>query len=665
MTTICSKPIGWSKSEALGKQAMNSNFDTQGDAPAFSRSPPGAPWLARFSLPGSALSGRDGDEYTRLWLLFSDGRVLVFRLRGVPPDDALATVLAEALASDLRGDVLEPDLKAAGWVGILYGAPASPVFCVDPKTPAYGKALAFQACLDSDFVALLASLAAHNSFWASARNYSRLTIHARRHERIQALRRYPMLVAPLLLTHQRWPNLFDIKRFRWRAHDDAMVAAIDEGRDLTGALARHYGISRSLVRSPFCAQPWSGTGGRALGELLQFLDGIPAQRRPASCVEIDRYSQHLPALWSLFGPAWHRAAVAFREGFGVVWERLQRRFDSPEMRLNSVLVDAQDYLRALAAWLQMQHRHRRTPGEIVVRWASERGLASLLAASLRWHSRLPPVQPGNRDRLPESVTAIIGTWSDGAWTARELTRWQALVEEGDSMHHCIDTYWSDCVMDGYRVFSLMLDSSIAETTASCRATALYVPAQVSPENTYRLSDVRGLSNADVDEPMWAFAERLAQVLNAPEHATARRAAQQFIPNKESGNARTEALAARVDTGSIAVLNALFELPELAPEAPASHLYAPVAGYGYAFDAEREQGFAVGQPLALIREPDNAADPLAIRIEWTGQKIGYVPRPDNAHFAIKMDAGGKFEARIDSFRPQAPMWQRLWFRIDPL
>ncbi len=616
-------------------------------------------------MPAKALNGRDKDEYLRLWLLLTDGRVLVFRLRGVRADDSLATALAEALAEDLRGDVLEPDLQVDGWVGILYGAPASPVFCVDPATPAFGKALAFQGCLNGDLVALLAGLAAPNSFWASARNYSRLTIHARRDERIQALRRYPMLVAPILLTHQRWPNLFDTKRFRWRAHDDATVAAIDAGRDLTGALATRYGISRSMVRSPFCAQPWSGTGGRALGELLQFLDGIPAQRRPVSCVELDYYSHHLPAMWNLFGPSWPHAAAAFREGFGVVWERLRRRFDSPDMPLNSVLVDAADYLRALAAWLRARHRHQRTPGEIAARWTSQRGLASLLAGSLRWHAQIPPVWPEHRRKLPASVTAIVGTWSDGAWMARELTLWAELVEESNSMHHCIDTYWSDCVMDGCRVFALTRQPSATETTETCRATALYVPVPDSPESAYLLSDVRGLSNATADAPMWAFADQLAQVLNAPERATARHAAQHFVPTTESDKARVDALADQVDAESIAVLTALFELPEFAREAPANHLYAPVAGYGYSFDAEREQGFAVGQPLTLIREPDNAADPLAIRIEWSGQKIGYVPRPDNAHFAMEIDAGRKFEVRIGNFRPQAPMWQRVWFRIDPL
>lgn len=243
----------------------------------------------------------------------------------------------------MAGDVQEPNLDVAGWAGVLYGAPASPVLCAAPESAAFGKALAFHGYLDGKLVALLAELAGKNSFWASARNYSRLTRHARRNERIQALQRYPLLVAPVLLTHQRWPNLDDIKRFRWRAHDDSVVAAIDAGRDLTGALARHYGISRGLVRSPYCAQAWPGSSGRTLVDLLKFLDAIPAHRRPASGAELDRYSHHLPALWSLFGDNVQSAAEAFQDGFGVVWARLLRRFDSPTMPLNSVMIDAHSH----------------------------------------------------------------------------------------------------------------------------------------------------------------------------------------------------------------------------------------------------------------------------------------------------------------------------------
>lgn len=165
--------------------------------------------------------------------------------------------------------------------------------------------------------------------------------------------------------------------------------------------------------------------------------------------------------------------------------------------------------------------------------------------------------------------------------------------------------------------------------------------------------------------MQVFALRLEKILNAPTLAPARQAARRFAQTKDWGKDRETAMAARVDPDSIAAMTALFDLPQAAPEPAANSLYAPVAGYGYAFDAGREAAFVAGQPLTLTREADNPADPLAIRIEWAGHKIGYVPRPDNAHFALQMDAGQVFAARIGDLVPQAPMWKRLWFRIDPL
>lgn len=645
---------------------MNLEFDIPVDGPAFSRAPHGEHWRAWLSVPGAFLSGRNKDDQLRLWLLLADGRVLVLRLLGLTPNDALATALALALIDDLAGDVLEPGLDVAGWAGVLYGAPASPVLCVAPESSAFGKALAFHGCLDGNLVALLAQLAGTNRFWASARNYSRLSRPSRRNERIQALQRYPLLVAPVLLTHQRWPNLDDIKRFRWRAHDDAVVAAVDAGRDLTGALARHYGISRGLVRSPYCAQARPGSSGRTLVDLLRFLDAMPAHRRPASGAELDRYSQHLPALWGLFGDFWQGAAEAFHDGYGVVWARLLRRFDSPDMPLNLVMIDAQDYLRALAAWLRTSHRQRRTGGEIATKWVRQRGLASLLAASMRWHARLPPVPPGHREHLPESLPPVVGAWSEGDWTATELIHWKDICEEGATMHHCIADYWADCVLEGHRVFALTRRIPPAEESAeSCRATALYELEAIGDRAGYVFSDVRGLANAVVDVPMQVFALRLEKILNAPTLATARQAARCFAQRKDWGKDRETAMAARVDPDSIAAMTALFDLPQAAPEPAANSLYAPVAGYGYAFDAGREAAFVAGQPLTLAREADNPADPLAIRIEWAGHKIGYVPRPDNAHFALQMDAGQVFAARIEGLVPQAPMWKRLWFRIDPL
>ena len=53
----------------------------------------------------------------------------------------------------------------------------------------------------------------------------------------------------------------------------------------------------------------------------------------------------------------------------------------------------------------------------------------------------------------------------------------------------------------------------------------------------------------------------------------------------------------------------------------------------------------GDPLTLVRERDNPNDPNAVRIEWGGHKLGYLPRADNEAVARQLDRGNKIEARI--------------------
>ena len=642
---------------------MNFESDLSVEMPAFSRAPPGAPWLARFSLPGNALSGRDKDEYSRLWLLLPDGRVLVFRLRGVCPGDALANALAEALADDLRGDVLEPDLQLAGWVGVLYGAPASPVFCVDQANPSFAAALAFHAGLDGAVLAELGGLVGPNTFWASARNYNRLAAHPRRHERLQALARFPFLVAPILLTRQRWPNLSDAKRYRWRAHDATVVEAIEQGRDLTGALAACYGISRGLVRSPFCATPWVASTGLALADFLRFVDAIPSNRRPRSVAEVDASASHLPALWGLFGMHRLAGASVFRAGYSRVWESLERRFPA----LNESLVDAGDYLRVLVRWLLATHRWRIDPGRLAALWAGQRGLASLLAASARWHA-LQLAGGGFVDpSLPTTVPAILGEWCERGWQARELATRGSLAAEGQAMHHCVADYWEDCVRQASRIFALESAAGDAASERCERATALFADGAIGDLPRYRLAQLRGPNNAPASEAMQAFARRVEDELNAPARAERRALARQAAREAEIKPDRPP--VPEIDGESVAALTSLFGLPSR-PAAKEQHvggmptdtLRAPVAGYAYVYDPVREADFAVGQKLALIREPENPYDRDAIRIEWRGEKIGYVPRPDNAAFAGRIDAGEAFAACLCDFVPQAPMWQRLWFEM---
>jgi hypothetical protein len=50
-------------------------------------------------------------------------------------------------------------------------------------------------------------------------------------------------------------------------------------------------------------------------------------------------------------------------------------------------------------------------------------------------------------------------------------------------------------------------------------------------------------------------------------------------------------------------------------------------------------------LSLTREPDNAYDAKAVRVDWQGHKLGYVPRDDNVDLARLMDNGNRVEARI--------------------
>ena len=637
--------------------------------PEFGAAQPGRGWRARFCVPGAALVGRDKDEQARLWLLLADGRVLVFRLVRVVPDDAILDALAQTLADDARGDLLEVRLDAAPHACflVLYGAPASPVFCVDAANPLFGDAVAFHAGLDGEALAALARLAGPNTFWASARNYNRLAAHPRRMERLQALQRFPLLVPPILLTRQRWHNLFDPKRYRWRAHDDAVVDAVEQGRDLTGTLAAYYGISRGLVRSSFCASAWVAATGRSLAEFLQFLDAMPPNRRPQSGAEVDAYAQHLPALWSVFGAHWLAAASVFRAAYDQVWEGLAWRFEP----LNESLMDAGDYLRLLARWVFATHRRRVDPGKIAALWVGARGLPSLLAASVRWHARIAGRGPGNAGGLPETVPAIVGEYREASgWQARELATWQALADEGDVMRHCVADYWDDCVLLASRVFALESsrnegdDSDSGRTEGNERATALFEDAAPGSLPIYRLAQLRGAGNARVSEAMDAFAQRLEKELNAPQRAEGRALARQAAQDAVVSERKPP--VERLDDESIAALRSLLALPEapgeLAGGQPADRLCAPVAGYAHVLDTAREAHFTAGQPLTLVREPDNPFDPLAIRLEWQGHKIGYVPRPDNARYAERLDAGEILTARISEFSPQAPPWLRLWFEI---
>lgn len=90
--------------------------------------------------------------------------------------------------------------------------------------------------------------------------------------------------------------------------------------------------------------------------------------------------------------------------------------------------------------------------------------------------------------------------------------------------------------------------------------------------------------------------------------------------------------------------------------------SPLAGFRYYEGKQLWSEMKVGDTLQLVREPGNAYDPNAVRVEWQGHKLGYVPRADNEALARFMDRGSKAEARITRLKKSRNPWQRMEFEV---
>jgi hypothetical protein len=86
--------------------------------------------------------------------------------------------------------------------------------------------------------------------------------------------------------------------------------------------------------------------------------------------------------------------------------------------------------------------------------------------------------------------------------------------------------------------------------------------------------------------------------------------------------------------------------------------SPLAGFQFYAGRELWDEMRAGDALALVREPDNKHDANAVRVEWRGRKLGYLPRKENRAVAAEMDRGGKVEARIGQLHRHRDPWQRI-------
>jgi hypothetical protein len=90
--------------------------------------------------------------------------------------------------------------------------------------------------------------------------------------------------------------------------------------------------------------------------------------------------------------------------------------------------------------------------------------------------------------------------------------------------------------------------------------------------------------------------------------------------------------------------------------------SPLAGSQFYAVAEVWPQIRLGDRLTLIREPENRHDRKAVRVEWQGRQLGYVPRAENRAVARALDDGEKLEARVSRLREDPDPWRRVEFEV---
>jgi HIRAN domain len=93
------------------------------------------------------------------------------------------------------------------------------------------------------------------------------------------------------------------------------------------------------------------------------------------------------------------------------------------------------------------------------------------------------------------------------------------------------------------------------------------------------------------------------------------------------------------------------------------LTVPIAGFRhYSTGRQLLRSLALGTPLALVREPTNKHDDLAVQVwaEDLDLMFGYVPRRNNVDVAWALDGGVPIKAVFAGLQEQGqPAMQIVW------
>ena len=114
--------------------------------------------------------------------------------------------------------------------------------------------------------------------------------------------------------------------------------------------------------------------------------------------------------------------------------------------------------------------------------------------------------------------------------------------------------------------------------------------------------------------------------------------------------------------SLAALCFLAACPAMAGSVKILIQHSPLAGSQYYAASEIGHRIQLDDRLTLSREPDNRHDRNAVRVDWKGHKLGYIPRTENRAIARALDAGEQLEARVSRLRSDANPWRRVEFEV---
>jgi len=90
--------------------------------------------------------------------------------------------------------------------------------------------------------------------------------------------------------------------------------------------------------------------------------------------------------------------------------------------------------------------------------------------------------------------------------------------------------------------------------------------------------------------------------------------------------------------------------------------SPIAGFQYYQGDKVWPQLAQGQQITLQREPTNTFDVRAVAVYWEQQKLGFIPRLDNAAISQLLNRGEILIASIYSLAESDNPWERVEIEV---